>query len=361
MRHPFADTLRVVCLLRNTTPEELAQRSGRISPEMMQNILHWTYPSFSPDVIDWLADDLDLQGYQRRAFFEAAHVPLSEQGNRLLYRVFAQLCQERNMTMVQVSQQAGLSPTEVQAMLDFEFYPTYTHVEKVEQLADALNLQGQDRLMFFRSGGFEPFNISEEDESEEVFEDEDEEYGETAWGHNQSPRHGEPLRIFYCYAQQDKKLRDTLDKHLMLLKHIGMVTTWHDCEIQAGTDWQHEIATHLLTSHLILLLVSPDFMASDYCYSTEMRQAIALHNRGYALVIPILLRPVDFRGAPFAHLSPLPINKQAITSAAWRNRDEAFYQVALNVRTIVEEWQEKQREKQDDQTERGLDIPFPSA
>lgn len=338
MFHPFVGTLRLVCSLRNTTPEELVQRSGYMTPELIQDILHWKYQSFSPDVIDWLADALDLTGYQRRAFFEAAYIPLSEQGNRLFYRVFTQLCQEQHTTLTQVSLQAGLSPMVVQGMLDGEWYPTGECADKVERLADAFHLQNQDRLMFLRSGGFDPIDIREEDDDEEDDDEKDD--------NDESPDiPQEPLRIFYCYAHQDQKLREALDKHLMLLKHMGIATTWHDREIQAGTDWQQEITTKLLTAHLILLLISPDFMASDYCYSIEMQQALALHHKRYATVIPISLRPVDYRGAPFAQLSFLPINRQAVTSATWRNRDEALYHIATNIRAIIEQRQGEEEEE----------------
>jgi len=220
MHHPFADDLRRACQLRNTTPDELAQRDRRISPKMMHDILHWIYPSYSPDVIDWLDDSLDLQGYERRAFFEAADVSLEEQANRLFYHVFTQLCQERNMTITQVAQGAGLLLTEVQAIFDAKADPAdSSYTGRVEKLANVLQVSGEERLMFFRSAGFEFFR------------------GER----NLATPANEPLQVFYCYAQQDRKLREALDKHLASLKRIGTIVTWYDCEIQAGTDWEHEV------------------------------------------------------------------------------------------------------------------------
>ena len=82
---------------------------------------------------------------------------------------------------------------------------------------------------------------------------------------------------------------------------------WHDRNISAGTEWEREINKHLNEADIILLLISPDFIASDYCYSKEMKWAMDRHERGEARVIPIILRPVDnWKGAPFGKLQALP-------------------------------------------------------
>jgi len=137
------------------------------------------------------------------------------------------------------------------------------------------------------------------------------------------------IEVFYCYAHEDQALRGELEKHLSVLKHLGQVLSWHNRLIQAGTEWETEIERHLSSAHLILLLVSPDFLYSDYCYGVEMRQALALHQAGKAQVVPILLRQVVWQGAPFAQLQLLPTGCKPITS--WLNRDEAFYDVAQHL------------------------------
>lgn len=88
------------------------------------------------------------------------------------------------------------------------------------------------------------------------------------------------------------------------------------------------------TASVILLLISADFLASDYCYGVEMQKALERHRAGMAHVIPILLRPVDRCNAPFAHLSCLPSNEKPITS--WSNQDKAFLDVAIGIRTLLE-------------------------
>jgi TIR domain/Leucine rich repeat len=142
-----------------------------------------------------------------------------------------------------------------------------------------------------------------------------------------------PLKIFYCYAHEDKDLRDRIDKHLGTLKRLGHVIGWYDREIQAGTEWEREIETHLSTASVILLLVSADFVNSDYCYGVEMQKALKMHEKGEARVLPILLRPVDWQDSPFAKLQILPTGAKPITK--WTDPEEALEDVAKQIRAVV--------------------------
>lgn len=146
-----------------------------------------------------------------------------------------------------------------------------------------------------------------------------------------------PINVFYSYAQEDKELREQLEKHLSLLRRQGIIIEWHDYQIEPGTNWSQVIDQHLRTSSLILLLVSSDFLASDYCFSFEMQSALERHADGSARVIPVILRPVDLQGAPFAQLPCLPQNALPVT--AWTNRDAAFLDVARGIRTAITEIQ----------------------
>src|SRR5438034_10266041 len=95
------------------------------------------------------------------------------------------------------------------------------------------------------------------------------------------------VKLFFCYAREDKAVREALEKHLSLLKHQKQISTWCDREITPGSEWEKEIDTHLDSAHIILLLVSPDFMASYYCYGIEMKRALERHETGTTHVIPI--------------------------------------------------------------------------
>jgi hypothetical protein len=104
--------------------------------------------------------------------------------------------------------------------------------------------------------------------------------------------------------------------------------------IGAGDEWKGAIDKNLEEAYVILLLISSSFIASDYCWDIETKRAIERHDRGEAKVIPIILRPCDWHGAPFGKLQSLPRDDKAVTS--WSNRDEAWTEVAMGVRRAVE-------------------------
>src|SRR5947209_12107512 len=145
------------------------------------------------------------------------------------------------------------------------------------------------------------------------------------------------VSIFFCYAHEDEDLLNKLKRHLWPLQRQGLIDVWHDRDISAGTEWEQEISQHLNAAQIILLLVSPDFMFSEYCYGVEMKRAIERHQRGEARVVPIIVRPVQWKAAPFGKLQALPTDGKPITGRSWRNRDEALYDLAEGMRKIVEE------------------------
>src|SRR6266699_2004268 len=142
------------------------------------------------------------------------------------------------------------------------------------------------------------------------------------------------VEIFYSYASEDERLRNRLEKHLSILMQQEFISDWYNRKISAGKEWSTEVNAHLNTAGLILLLISPDFLASDYCYSIEMKLALERHKQGKAIVIPIILRPVVWGNAPFASLQALPKNHIPITK--WPNRDEAFLNVVIGIQEATE-------------------------
>ncbi|MDQ3815122.1 MAG: toll/interleukin-1 receptor domain-containing protein [Armatimonadota bacterium] len=101
----------------------------------------------------------------------------------------------------------------------------------------------------------------------------------------------EPVEVFFSYSHRDSELRHELETHLSVLKRQGIITTWHDRDIGAGSEWKGQIDKHLESAHLILLLVSANFLDSDYCYDIEMKRAMERRDSGEARVIPIILSP----------------------------------------------------------------------
>jgi len=140
--------------------------------------------------------------------------------------------------------------------------------------------------------------------------------------------------VFFSYSHADERLRDQLEKQLAMLKRQGVIETWHDRRIGAGEDFAHAIDEHVNKDEIILLLVSADFLASDYCYDIEMKRAMERHQAGDAIVIPVILRACDWHHAPFGKLNATPHDGKPITQ--WPDIDEAFLQVAKAVRQAAE-------------------------
>ncbi len=140
-------------------------------------------------------------------------------------------------------------------------------------------------------------------------------------------------RLFYSYSHRDESLRKKLETHLAMLRREHVITEWHDRKLLAGHDWETEIDEQVETADIILLLVSSDFLSSDYCFGKEMRRALERQASGEAIVIPIILRDCDWHTAPFSRLQALPTDAKPVTS--WANRDEAFKDVAIGIRRTV--------------------------
>jgi tetratricopeptide (TPR) repeat protein len=149
------------------------------------------------------------------------------------------------------------------------------------------------------------------------------------------PSPGVPAQLFYSYSHKDEKLRDQLETHLSTLKRENRISAWHDRRITAGTEWKGEIDERLKSSSVILLLVTANFLASDYCHDVELRYAMEKHEQGNAHVIPVILRPCDWKTTIFAKLQALPTDGKPVID--WKTRDNAFLNVVEGIRKALDE------------------------
>ncbi|WP_342360582.1 toll/interleukin-1 receptor domain-containing protein [Terrarubrum flagellatum] len=148
-------------------------------------------------------------------------------------------------------------------------------------------------------------------------------------------------KVFFSYSHADEALRDQLEKQLAMLKRQGVIETWHDRRIGAGEELDRAIDSQIETAEIILLLISPDFIASEYCYEREMVRAMARHEAGEAIVVPVILRACEWHGAPFGKLMATPPDGKPVTQ--WPDRDQAMLEIARAVRGAAERFQTKTR------------------
>lgn len=145
----------------------------------------------------------------------------------------------------------------------------------------------------------------------------------------------EPVEIFLSYSHEDEKLKQDLLKHMAILGQgrTGRVIVWHDRDIKAADNWKQQIDTHLASAKIIILLISSDFIASDYCYSIEMEAAMERYEKGEARIVPIIVRPVEWEETPFHKLQALPHNAKAVVK--WSIPDEAWVDIVKEIKKIL--------------------------
>ncbi|MFM9946994.1 MAG: COR domain-containing protein [Saprospiraceae bacterium] len=144
----------------------------------------------------------------------------------------------------------------------------------------------------------------------------------------------QPKKVFISYSKSDKVYLEQLKSMLSPLVRDGLLQPWDDTKLLPGEEWNASIRRELNTADIILLLVSSDLMATDYVWDIEMKEALARHERGDAVVVPIIIRPSLWKDAPFAKLNALPEKGKAIST--WDNPDEAWVEVGEKLKEIAE-------------------------
>lgn len=151
-----------------------------------------------------------------------------------------------------------------------------------------------------------------------------------------------PIEIFVSYSHEDEEWRKKLATHLSILEKQGVISCWHDRKIEGGKEWCNEIDEHINGSEIILLLISPHFLASKYCYELEMKRALERHQAGEARVIPVIVRPGDWQETPFSKLQVFPLNGVAISK--WSDEDDAFLDIVKNLRLVIKNLEVREKE-----------------
>jgi nucleoside phosphorylase len=146
------------------------------------------------------------------------------------------------------------------------------------------------------------------------------------------------LKIFISYAKEDASSRDTLTRQLASLRRSGKVEIWSDNQIDLGTDWSDVTKERLRQADIIFLLLSEDFMASDHIWDNQLKESLERRDNGEAvMLVPILVRSCDVKNTPLDNIQGLPRDKKAIV--LYPDLDEAWYNVALEIRYIVEHFE----------------------
>ena len=143
------------------------------------------------------------------------------------------------------------------------------------------------------------------------------------------------MKAFISYSHRDDWALDRLHTHFAMLRREGRITEWYDRDILAGTDIDHEVLEQLESCVLFLPLISPDFLASTYCYEREMTRAFVRHNAGEIRIVPIIVEPCDWKASPLGSLKALPRDGTPIVK--WTIQNEAFLDIVSELRRVLTE------------------------
>jgi len=150
------------------------------------------------------------------------------------------------------------------------------------------------------------------------------------------------VSIFISYSHEDEIYKDKLEKHLSILKRNNVIETWHDRKIVPGEEWDKKIKEELENAQIILLLVSVDFLSSNYCYDIEIKRAVEKHEKGEAVLIPIMLRKCDWNETSFSKIQTLPKNAKPVKN--FEDEDEAFYSIIEGIKIAITQLQKRKEQ-----------------
>jgi TIR domain len=145
------------------------------------------------------------------------------------------------------------------------------------------------------------------------------------------------VSVFFSYSHKDESFRDELENHLAVLKHEGVIEAWHDRKVDAGSRVHDEISDRLESASIILLMVSSNFLASDYCYDRELARALERHERKEAVVIPVIVQPCDWQHSDLKHLRATPPDGKPISK--FPNPHDAYLAIVTDVRKATERFE----------------------
>ena len=143
------------------------------------------------------------------------------------------------------------------------------------------------------------------------------------------------IRVFISYSHRDQSVLERLRVHLSMLEREGDIEAWDDREIHAGDHIDETIADAHDTSVVFMPIVSPDFLASHYCYEKEMATALEKVDRGHMTIIPVIAEPCDWLASPLKKFKAVPKDGKPISE--WTNANNAYLDIVQQLRRVAKE------------------------
>jgi len=154
------------------------------------------------------------------------------------------------------------------------------------------------------------------------------------------------INVFISYAHEDIAYKEALLKRLKPLSRSGVLEVWHDGEIKTGEKWDDSIKAHLQQADIVILLISVDFIASDYIFEEELPTIITKKIANQLELVPIIVRDVNLADSSMSDFQCLPqdAEKRLKPIVRWENEgaeNEVWVQIDEKIRAIIKEVQTK--------------------
>jgi Novel STAND NTPase 1/TIR domain len=146
-----------------------------------------------------------------------------------------------------------------------------------------------------------------------------------------------PVNVSFYFDSSDRVFCEALDRQLAPLKQNGRLHTWDERQVLPGQERDREQEHHLTTDHLLVLLISPNFLASEACLH-QMEVALQRHSSGDATVIPILVRPCLWEQTELKKLQMLPREQNALGA---QPSPEALQEIATELNKVIDSIQQR--------------------
>lgn len=144
------------------------------------------------------------------------------------------------------------------------------------------------------------------------------------------------LNVFFSYSKHDKTLLDEFIKALNPLIITQKIKYWDDSKIRPGEYWDNSISEALEFADIIFLLLSNDFLNTPYIVNKEITVAMHRHEKGEALIVPVVLRRCLWEKLSLGKLQGIPRKGKTVTEAV--NRDVVWYEIVEEIKDLIEQF-----------------------
>lgn len=142
------------------------------------------------------------------------------------------------------------------------------------------------------------------------------------------------VKVFISYAEKDKEFYEELIEFTAPMRREGLIGLWDMSQVMPGEEWEVVAKKELEKAQIILFLVSPSLIVSDYFHDVELEIALKRESRDEVVIVPVLIRPTLVRGTPIGKFQMIPRKFQSISTS--EDRDTAWHEAVISLKRVVE-------------------------